>query len=299
MQPTNTSVSLLPRAVRRQLKAMDDHVAARSAAAASPAPGPNAAPAASPTAEPGAPAAPAAAAPAVPATPAQPAAAPSTADAREGSVDYWRERFRVMQGVNESLRNEHRTALAGRDQELADLRQRVQELEQASSSPAQSRKLDLSLFFKPEVIEQFGEQQCEAMAQAAITAAGQQAQQIIEHEVKPIKERAKADDAAKAKQREDAFWANLDGLIARIPEAGNRTIWEINEEDAWKQFLREADADGEIRQARLTRLQNTLNAQGVANLFAEYLKKATHAAPTPPVAPGGGAGNGGDDATAA
>lgn len=199
-----------------------------------------------------------------------------------------------MQGVNEAQRNEHRTALAGRDQELADLRQRVQELEQASSSTAQSKKLDLSLFFKPDVIEQFGEQQCEAMAQAAITAAGQQAQHIIESEVKPIKERAKADDAAKAKQREEAFWSNLDGLIAKIPEAGNRTIWEINEEDAWKQFLREPDADGEIRQARLSRLQNTLNAQGVANLFGEYLKKATPAPRTPPVAPGGGAGNGGD-----
>jgi len=199
-----------------------------------------------------------------------------------------------MQGVNESLRNEHRTALAGRDQDLADLRQRVQELEQASSSTAQSNKLDLSLFFKPDVIEQFGEAQCEAMAQAAIKAAGQQAQHIIETEVKPIKDRAKADDAAKAKQREDAFWSNLDGLIAKIPEAGNRTIWEINEEDAWKQFLREPDADGEVRQARLSRLQNTLNAQGVANLFGEYLKKATPAPRTPPVAPGGGAGNGGD-----
>jgi hypothetical protein len=195
-----------------------------------------------------------------------------------------------MQGVNEKQRNDHADAIGARDRELADLRRRVQELEQASSSTPQSNKLDLSIFFTPEQIEKFGEDSCEAMARAALKAAKDQAQQIIDAEVKPLKERQQSDDAAKAKAAQDAFWKTLDQLVAKIPQAANRTIWEINEEQSWLDFLDNVDDDGETRNTKLHRFQRALNAQGIANLVKQYLTKAKPTPPAPPVAPGGGAG---------
>lgn len=294
MQPLNASDNLLPRAVRRQMQGVNDRLAARSAANAAPGTSPTD-PAAAPTAPNDSPTAAAGAAPAPTAAPAPSTPPASTADARENSVDYWRDRFSVMQGVNAKQRQDHADALLARDREVADLRQRVQELEQRSTSTPQSdSKLDLSLFFTPEQIQSFGETQCEAMARAAIKAANQQAQQIIEAELKPLKDRAKDADADKAKEAARAFWGRLDELIAQIPEAGNRTIWEINAEQSWLEFLQAEGDDGEVRQALIDRYQRSLNAQGIAKLVKQYLQKESPKPPAPPVAPGGGAASGGD-----
>lgn len=295
MQPNaNASETLLPRAVRRQMQGVNDRLAARSAAAAAPATEPTPA-AAAPTAPNDSTTAAPGAAPGPNAAPAQPAVPAATADPRENDPAYWRERFRVMQGINDKLRKDHADTLEARDREVADLRQRLETLEQGSRTPAPSGdKLDLSLFFTPDQIDKFGNDQCEAMARAAIAAAGQQAQRIIDAEVKPLKERAKDADASKVKERQAAFWKTLDESIAKIPAAGNRTIWEINAEPAWLEFLAAPADDGEARQVALDRYQRALNAQGIAKLVAEYLKQATPTPPVPNVAPGGGAGPGGD-----
>lgn len=291
MQPnSNPSDLLLPRAVRRQIQGVNDRLAARSAANAAPGASPTPA-AAAPTAPIEAPTAAPGAAPVPSAAPAPSAPLAATADPRENTVDYWRDRFRVMQGVNEKLRTDHADGLAARDREVADLRQRLLDLEQRSASAPQSEsKLDLSVFFTPEQIQSFGPDQCEAMARAAIKAASQQAQQIIDAEVKPLKERQQTDDAAKAKAAEKAFWKSLDDLIAKIPQAGNRSIWEINEEQAWLDFLQQPGDDGETRQSAIVRYQRGMNAQGIAKLVKEYLTGIQP--PAPPVTPGGGAGNG-------
>lgn len=298
MQPNaNTSETLLPRAVLRQMQGVADRLAERSAAAQAPAPvqTEGAAAPTSPTEPPGAASN---AAPVFPASPAPSAPQSSTADARENSVDYWRERFSVMQGVNAKLRRDHADAIEVRDREVNELRSRLSALEQASRSAPASNELDLSLFFKPEQIERFGEEQCEAMARAAIAAAGQQAQHILDAEVKPIKERQQQAESDKVKAKQEAFWKDIETLLNKIPEAGNRTIWEINDEQPWREFLEEQDADGEVRQTALTRHQRNLNSQGVVNLVRQYLKKANPMPPAPPVAPGGGSGGEGNQPNA-
>ena len=292
MQPNHASDTPLPRAVRRQMQGVHDRLAARSAAPSAPAAPTD--PAAAPSTAVNDPsAAPAvAAAPVSPAPPAPSAPSPSTADARENSVDYWRDRFRVMQGLHDKLRRETDETIAGRDQELADLRARVAQLEQGTSGPAASASTpDIKLFFTQQEIDHFGEDQCLAMAKAAVKAASDQAQRMIEAEVKPIKDKTKADEAKRAQEAQDAFWKTLDALLEKIPETGNRTIWEINEEPGWLSWLNEPDANGDKRQKHLSRFQRELNAQGVANLVADYLRTKT-APPPPPVAPGGGTGNG-------
>lgn len=200
-----------------------------------------------------------------------------------------------MQGVNEKQRQDHRDELAARDREVADLRTRVAQLEQGTGGTGAVDKLDLTTFFDKDTIERFGEDQCEVMARTALKAASEQARKIVDAELKPIKDAKANDDAAKAKKAEDAFWSQLDTLIAANPDAGNRTIWEINEEEGFKAWLRESDGNGETHQAKLTRFQRTLNAKGVANVFGDYLSKSkAPAPPAPPVAPGSGAGHGGE-----
>lgn len=297
MQPNQTSETLLPRAVRNQIKLVNDRLAANSAATAAPAE-PTAQGAAVPTSANDAPGATAAAPTVNPsATPDQSAPAQGNATAREDTPEYWRDRFRVMQGINEKLRKEHLEALAVRDQELAELRQRVAQLEQQGASGTQQSNdspPDIKLFFTDEQIERFGEEQCAVMAMTAIKAAREQAQRIIEAEVKPLKEAKKAEEVSKAKQAEDAFWSEVERLVAQIPQANGRTVWEIDEEPEWREWLAEQGDDGVVRQRALHGYQRTLNARGVVKLVREYLEKKHPNPPAPPVAPGGGAGTGSD-----
>lgn len=289
MQPTSSNLETpLPRAVRDQMKRVDarlaDRAAARSAAAAStPAPKPDdGAPAGTPAAEPAP--QPSSAAPVPNAAPAQTPPAPS-ADSRENDPVYWRDRFRLMQGINDKLRSDHTAALQDRDQQLGDLRERVQELEQQlAARPAGNDKIDLTAFFNPEQIERFGEDQCETMAKVALKAASDQAQRVIDAEVKPLKEARKADKDREIQAAETAFW---DRLAELQPDYD-----VINADPSWLQWLRDADDDGEPRQKRLDRHRAARNAQGVANVFRDYLKTKQ---PTlqPPVAAPRGAGGGG------
>lgn len=289
MQPTPSLETPMPRAVRRQMERvsarLDERAAARSAAATpTPAQPDGAAPAITPAADPAP--QPSGAAPVPNAAPAQTNPEPS-ADARENDPVYWRNRFRLMQGINDKLREDHASALQERDRQLGELRARVQELEQTARPAAGNDKIDLSLFFNPDQIERFGEDQCEAMARAAIKAAGDQAQRVIDAEVKPLKDKAKADDARKDADAETRFWDKLGELQPDFDV--------INVEPAWLAWLREADDDGESRQKRLDRHRAARNAQGVANVFRDYLKSKQPTAQPPVAAPrGAGGGSGGD-----
>ncbi len=291
MQPTPSNIETnLPRAVLAQKARVDARLAERAAArsaAANPTPAQpdGAAAAATPGAEPAP--QPSAANPVPIAAPAAPPSTPS-ADARENDPVYWRERFRVMQGINDKLREDHRDALQEANRQLGELRTRMQELEQqAAARPAAGNdKIDLSLFFKPDVIERFGEDQCEAMASAAIKAASDQAQRVIDAEVKPLKDKAKADKDREIQDAESKFWAALSQAVP---------TWEdVNADPDWLSWLNERDDDGETRQKRLDRHRAVRNAQGVANVFRDYLKTKQPAAQPPVAAPRGAGGGSGD-----
>jgi hypothetical protein len=294
MQPTASKLETpLPRAIRRQMERVSARQAEiaeqRSAAGAPPPPNPANGDPAAPT--PGAdPALDANAAPVPPAPPAQTPPSPD-ATGRENDPVYWRNRFSVMQGINEKLRQDHAEALLERDRRHGELTDRVHELEQqlaARPSGGEKKKLDLTLFFTQDTIDKFGEDQCETMAQAAIAAARTEVEAVVADRLKPIENAAKDDKARKAKEADDAFWAKLDGLV---PD------WqEINAEKAWLDWLKVTDDEGEVRQARMNRHRNALNAQGVAKLFRDYLKTKPQPR-TPPVAPSGGAGGGGGGET--
>lgn len=261
----------LPRAVREQMLRVNQRIEARNQPRQeqTPAAEGESAPASAAT-EPDTPnAAAPAAAPSAPASPAQ-----GAADPRENDPAYWRQRFNVTQGMLRSFQERQAAENAERDRELTELREKIRTLEAKDRSTNQS-KLDLKLFFSEEQIEHFGEDQCEAMARAAMAAAGQQAQAVIEAEVRPIRERSEAQAKQAAADKEAEFWEKLAELMPDYPE--------INARQDWLDWLPGIDdATGLVRQDILDRHRRALNAAGVAKVFKTF--KETLKRPTPPVA---------------
>lgn len=272
----------LPRAVRAQLQRVNDRLQARSAGGSQPTPTPaptpapdGGAPAPSATAtnddSPPAPAA----APAAPASPAPSAAA----DPRENDPVYWKQRFKVTEGMLQRQAQDLRT----RDQQIAELQEQLHTLRAQSATTTAPSKPDLSAFFTPEQIESFGEAQCEAMASAAMTAARQQAQALIDAEVKPIRDRAKQSAEQAEADAEAAFWAQLAEIEPEYED--------INARQEWLAWLAEPDdATGLVRQDILDRHRRARNAAGVAKVFQAFKGGSSKPRPTPPVsAPRGAA----------
>lgn len=210
------------------------------------------------------------------------------ADPRENDPAYWRQRFNVTQGMLRSLQERTREEAAAKEQELTELRERVATLEaQTAATPG---KPDIKAFFTDEQIAQFGEEQCEAMAGAAVKAARDQAQTLIDAQVKPIKDKTQRDTAAAEQRAEDEFWEKLAELTPDYDE--------VNKDPAWLVWLAEEDDQlGEQRQLTLNRFRARRDAAKVSAMF-ERFKKQAGKAPTaqPPVAPRGGPGGGGNEA---
>jgi hypothetical protein len=269
----------LPRAVRAQLQRVNDRLQSRLAAGSEPTP----TPAPTPAPDGGAPA-PAATAtnddppPAPAAAPAAPASpTPSAADPRESDPVYWKQRFRVTEGMLQRQAQDLRT----RDQQIAELQEQLYTLK-AQSATATPGKPDLSAFFTPEQIEAFGEAQCEAMASAAMTAAKQQAQTLIDAEVRPIRDRAKQSAEQAEADAEAAFWAQLAEIEPDYEDINARQEWLV-----W--LAQPDDATGLVRQDILDRHRRARNAAGVAKVFQAF-KGSSKPRPTPPVsAPRGAA----------
>lgn len=211
------------------------------------------------------------------------------ADPRENDPGYWRQRFNVTQGMLRSFQERQAAENADRDRELTELREKVRTLE--AKQRTEPSQLDVSLFFTDEQVEHFGKDQCEAMARAAMKAAGQQAQAVIEAEVKPIRERSEARDRQVAETKESAFWEKLAELAPNYQET--------NVKPEWLEWLAEVDeATGLVRQDILDRHRGALNATGVAKLFKAF--DAAVERPKPPVTPPrSAAGGAGGEASAA
>ncbi len=177
-----------------------------------------------------------------------------------------------------------REANTEKDRELTELKERIRTLEAGTNSGSEA--VDLATFFTPEQIERFGQDQCEAMATTALKAAKQSAQQLIETEMKPLKDQAKARTESAAAAKEAEFWEKLAELRPDFEE--------INADPKWLEWLPEPDpATGLIRQEILDRHRRAHNAAGVAKVFDTFLKGRTR--PAPPVAPPRSAAADGND----
>ncbi len=252
----------LPRAVVRQSAA----IAARFAPAE---------PVTSPAADPTAPAAQPASGPA---TTVDPAAHPAV-DPRENDPNYWKQRFSVTSGILAKERSD-------RQSERNELNRRLTELQTQSQSPKAAvpdAPIDLSKFYTPEQIEQYGEEQCRVMAKTAMDAAKQTAQSLIDAAVQPLKEERQREVADAVKAKKDTFYAKLGELYPEYATDDLDPRW-CDEHTGW---LAQEDENGVVRQQLLNIHLQSLDAPKVAKMFKQWKASITAAPLVPPVTPSG------------
>lgn len=266
----------LPRAIVRRSAAIQARIDARNKPP-------------EPKAEPADPTAPAPADPtaATPADPTPPAPEPQPVDPRENDPAYWRQRFNVTAGVLRTEREQRKGENEGFHQRISELEGQIRTLQTSAPSPAADTAIDVTQFFTPEQIEQFGEEQCKAMAKAAIASAKAAVNEAIEKEVKPLREAQTRKAAETEAERKQSF---VDRLTELVPN-----YQEIDVDPAWLSWLAQEDeSSGEERQGILTRHIAAQNAAKVARMFEAFLKTRKPRPQPPVVGSGTGAGPSGD-----
>ncbi len=259
MQPTQApNETRLPRAVVRRSAA----IAARYAA---PEANPN------PEADPAAPAIEPAAAPATPDAP-QAQAPVEPTDPRVNDPAYWRQRFNSTAGVLAKERTDRVSAEARLKQQVAELQDANRVLE--ASKPVPEAVIDLSEFFSPAEIEQYGEEQCKVMVRASMRAAAKTAKPA---EVRPAP--AAEPPPAQTHQTNPAVATFVQQLTELVPEYRE---WDVD--PRWLAWLAE-DTNGVQRQALLNVHIGNRDAKKVAKMFNDWDRSV--AVPAPPISPGG------------
>ena len=214
---------------------------------------------------------------------APPAASPAeAADPRESDPAYWKQRFKVTEGVLKAERERAQQQVASHRQQVSELQEQIRTLQASPTAPAEA--IDLSAYFTPEQIEAYGEEQCMVVATAADKAAKVSAQKAIDAAVAPLRQRQVQEDEDATLRDRNKF---IHDLTKELPE------WqEIDAQDAWKAWLAQIDdATGFERQAILTRHNTANNVAGVVKVFKNYLKDTKRELPQPPVAPHGTGAN--------
>lgn len=249
----------LPRAVLRRSAAIAERIQARESEAA---------PAAdlTPPAQPSADAAP----------PADPNPAPTAppVDPRESDPAYWKQRFKVTEGVLRVEREERRDEATRFQQQLTELQDQVRSLQ--ASAPA--AEIDMGQFLTPEQIDTLGEEEARAVVKAAMSVAQTEVRKVVEAEIKPLRDQRQAEATAATKTAQQDFVAALTEIV---PNFG-----EIDVTEGWKLWLAQEDPDTGIqRQAILDAHVRKGDAKKTAAMFQKYTKSVER--PQPPVAPSG------------
>ncbi len=206
-----------------------------------------------------------------------PAPAPTAADfgSSEPQTDegkYWRQRFKVTEGLFRAARDRTANDLEARDAQIAELRAEVARLK--SAQPVETKSQDLSQFLTAEQIEALGEDQARAMADTALKAARAEAQALVEAQLAPIKARHEAAEQREARQKSDAF---MDALDAGVP-----TWREIDKDPRWLAFLDgEDEPTGLQRQVVIDNAKEAMNARPIVRLLKAF-QASLGAMDTPP-----------------
>jgi len=274
MQPTTASnETKLPRAVLRRSQAINDRIAARNKPAE---PEPNPTSNATPATEPAA----------APAPAAEPQAAAPAADPRDSDPSYWQQRFKVTEGILRRERTDRATERDSLHQRIAKLEDESRTL-QATAKPADDA-IDLTQFYTPAQIEQYGEEQCRVMAGTALRAARATAQQAIDAAVRPVREAQERQQTNNADAARTGF---EDALTEQLPN------WrEVDADQRWRAWLAEEDENEVVRQTILNVYITNANATGATRMMKKWMTSVAPAPkppapPPPPMTPSGTGAN--------
>jgi hypothetical protein len=260
MQPTANSLepnTKLPRAIRRQLERLEQSNEPQQPEDATP-----------PDAD------------ATKGASADPAPVTPTPPDRESTLEYWKQRFKVTEGILRSERTQWDREREALLQQIDDLRSQLASASTGASNNPDS--IDLGQFFTPEQVEQFGEEQCKLMAQTAMAITRTELNKQIAAHIQPLKERQQREEEDQETRARREFH---DRLAELVPD-----YQEIDASDEWKLWLAEEDeATGMIRQKILNAKIRRKGAEGAAEVF-EAFKKMREQPPEPPVSPSSSAG---------
>jgi len=195
-------------------------------------------------------------------------------DPRESDPAYWKQRFKVTEGVLRTEREARTAENREFGQRLTELQDQIRTLQASAPAP----DLDMGQFLTPEQIDTLGEDEASAIVKAALKVARAEAQKVIDVEIKPLKDQRAAEAAATV---EDAKTRYKDKLTELMPD------WlEIDATEGWLAWLAQEDeGSGLQRQAMLDGYIGRADAVRTAKLFQAY--KTSIALPAPPVAPRG------------
>lgn len=185
---------------------------------------------------------------------------PPAADPRDNDPVYWKQRFKVTEGMwrrDKARWDEERLQLV---QQHDALQARVRELE---SKGGADDEIKLEEFFTSEEIESLGEEQARIQAKAIKQQATRIARDLVEREVKPLKERSERAVKAAQEEREAGF---VEALTELVPH------WQqVNADSRWLEWLAEEDAhSGLVRQDILDQHTSTGNAAKVASMIRAW-----------------------------
>lgn len=212
--------------------------------------------------------------------------APET-DPRESDPAYWKQRFRVTEGVLRAEREKFRASEQGFQQKLLDLQNQLRDSQAAQPAPSDLNLLD---YFSQAQIDEYGEDQCKVMATAAQKAAAKIVQTEVAAATKPLHDRQQAEAAHSV---EDAKRAFQRAMIKEVPD-----YLDIDKTDGWLAWLSQEDpSTGLERQEILNKHVGALDAKRVSKLFKDYLSEAKPPVRSPMVAPHGSGASAADTGT--
>lgn len=191
--------------------------------------------------------------------PAQTPVAP--VDPRENDPVYWKQRFRVTEGMWKRDKDRFGQELVALRNELQTATQRIRELE--SNGAGATEDVDLAEFFTAEEIETLGEDNARIQARAIVKKSREIAGNLIKQEVEPLKRKQQQDQDALANERQNGFLTALTEL---------QPNWqEVNKDARWIEWLEMDDPQSGVwRQAILDAAQDRGDAARVAKMIQQW-----------------------------
>lgn len=204
-------------------------------------------------------------------SPEQPAAeqpAPA-ADARENDPNYWRHRHLTTEGILKSERAKAKQL----EEEAAALRAeadrlRKESLDKARKADAQLRErsldqIDLTEFFTPAEIEEYGEKHLRTVLKGNVKAALKTIDPSLQAELEQMRAEMESLRGTAAHTREQAFWNQLDSAM---PD------WQSQQANPeFQEWLAEVDpVSGRTRDSYVKEAQKSLDAKRVVAIFKSF-----------------------------
>jgi hypothetical protein len=218
-----------------------------------------------------------------------PTPSPAAIDPRENDPVYWKQRFKVTEGMWKRDKERFDLDRQSLQEQLDTALTKVRELESKGSTSED--EIDLAEFFTAEEIETLGEDQARIQARTIQKQARKIAKELVDKEVQPLRKREQDKAVRLQEEAQQGFLAALTELAPN---------WEaVNVDERWLDWLSQDDPNTGIwRQQILDNAQAKGDAARVAKMIEQWESSLNPVAVPrePNAAPEGRSGAGGGGA---